>query len=369
MKKKRLVLVGGMCLALIIIASFLMPGCSKPVTAPAPAPATATATATATAPAKPIELSFQVMWPTNMATCKYAYLPWIKELEARTQGKVKINFQGTNALVPYQETLDGVRSGIVDICEIDPPGMAGRLSLWEVSTLTNPYRKEGAPYSRVSWELYKNVPEMSKGLENLKVLFTWTVGPVYLNTVSKPVRSLTDYKGMKIWSIGAVSGISCDVVGAVPVALSPSECFSGLQKGVVDGVGMAHLLAYDNGLWKIAKYITVQPMGMGNWPVVMNMAKWNSLPEDVKKAFEEVSGDYAVDFFDRAFNTGVTAIKKENPQIEFINLSQADKDKYAELIKPQVGEWKKILLSQGYSQETITRVLNEFNRLEAKYCQ
>ena len=201
------------------------------------------------------------------------------------------------------------------------------------------------------------------------MLFSWTVGPVYDCTYRKAIRSFDDYKGVKVWSIGAVSGYAREAVGMVPVGLGVPEVFTGYEKGVIDAVGMAHLLAYDNGAWKITKYITVQPWGMGNWPVVMNLNKYNSLPADVKKALDEVSGEYAVNFFDKAFNDGVAGIKKEYPNIEFIYLSQADKDKIAGLNKGQADAWKKVVMSQGYSKDTVDRVYDEFSKLEAKYCQ
>jgi TRAP-type C4-dicarboxylate transport system substrate-binding protein len=316
------------------------------------------------------ELSMQIMWPKSGTLVQSCYEPWIDAVAEATNGRVQITLYDLSGLAPAEEVLDACRDGIMDITEVDPPRMPGLLTMWETTSLINPYRKEGAPYCNMTWKLFEEQKElMSKGMDGLKVLYTWTCGPVYPNTYDKAIRTIDDFKGMKIWYAGSVSGLGYESLGATAVTLGQPEIFTSYEKGVVDGVGMGHILAYDDNLWGLTKYITVQPFQMSIWPVVINQKVWDAFPADIQEAIESVSGQNASDMFDTNMNAEIERLKKDNPQIEFIYFTDEEKDIIQEKAQIQRDAWMKQCLEQGWTEEEVLSVYDSVRALEAKYCQ
>ena len=117
-------------------------------------------------------------------------------------------------------------------------------------------------------------------------------GPGLLHK-KKPGRRLEDIKGMKRRSTG-LSAKVVKALGGVPVAMPQPATYEALQKGVVEGTFSP--IETLKG-WKQAEVIkyTTECTGVGYTTamfVVMNLDKWNSLPEDVKKIIEEISKEW-----------------------------------------------------------------------------
>jgi len=126
----------------------------------------------------------------------------------------------------------------------------------------------------------------------VKVLYLHAHGPGLLHT-KKPVRRLEDLKGMKIRATGLSAKI-VTALGGVPVAMPQGDTYDALKKGVVEGTfGPMEVLKG----WKQAEVIkyTTECYSVGyttTFFVVMNLDKWNALPPDIKKIFDEVSAKY-----------------------------------------------------------------------------
>ncbi|MCB2101032.1 MAG: C4-dicarboxylate TRAP transporter substrate-binding protein [Rhodobacterales bacterium] len=118
---------------------------------------------------------------------------------------------------------------------------------------------------------------------NAVTLAGYTATPFVL-MCSKPVTSLDDLKGKKVRVTG--SGVKLmEMAGATPVAMSPAEATTALQRGTVDCVlGSASWLK-SYGYQDVAKHILNFPMGMTG-PVLtayINRDTWNSLSDQEKQ--------------------------------------------------------------------------------------
>lgn len=105
---------------------------------------------------------------------------------------------------------------------------------------------------------------------------------------------MDDIKGMRIKSSGTSAKI-VQALGGSPVTIPIPETYDALQKGLADGV----LLNTDT--LKSLKYgdhchCTLENTGIGytlGFFIGMNKQKWNQLPPDIQKIFEQVSQEYA----------------------------------------------------------------------------
>jgi hypothetical protein len=111
-----------------------------------------------------------------------------------------------------------------------------------------------------------------------------------LQTISKPVKTLEDVKGIKIRSVGVMTEV-IKALGGVPVPLEMVDVYDSLRRGVIEGVTVdLSTLKY----WKFAevtKYVTADwQLGTGiTFYWVMSKRKWNALSPDISEGIHRGS--------------------------------------------------------------------------------
>ena len=133
MEKKRLLTrLGGICLALVLVATFSMP-----------------------IHAQPIELKFAHYSNPGHPMLEGIAKPWAKMVEEKTNGKVKITIYPAQTLVKMRDTYDGVVSGIADIAYGLTLVTPGRFPLSNVITIPfSPWTTSSELASQVVQKLY-----------------------------------------------------------------------------------------------------------------------------------------------------------------------------------------------------------------------
>ena len=236
----------------------------------------------------PIKLTFSIFFPPTHGQTKAA-MDWAKEIEKRTDNKVQITVFPGGTLTNAKQCYSGVVKGISDLGFSLFAYTAGRFPVMAAVDLPMGY-PNGKVASRVAHEFVKTFNP--KELDDVKVLYLHAHGPGLLHT-KKPITKLEDLKGMKIRSTG-LSAKVVEALGGVPVAMPQGGTYEALQKGVVEGTfGPIEVLKG----WKQAEVVkyTTECYGVGyttTFFIVMNLDKWNALPADVQKVFEEVSEKY-----------------------------------------------------------------------------
>jgi len=325
MKHKLITLV----LAIAVIASLVVVGCVKPAPLPTPAPA----------PTKPIELRLSFEWPESGLVYQKGWKPWIAEVEERTGGRVKIVPYFSSSLNPLPEAISACRTGVADIVELNYTVVPGQLDMHELLSQILP----STPWSRwgrIHWEIYKAFQQQYEAeVPGLKPLFTHSIGPAELAMMKSPIRSLEDVKGTKIMSIGKSAIDQLTALDFVVVEKYPPEFYTTMEKGVVDGCALTRSsYIYDWGMAPLIKYITEVHFTNVNHMPVMNMDKWNSLPPDIQKVFEDLGGVHATEIFDQAYYDADYVIipqeSKEKYGTEIITLTPEELARWDVLVRP-----------------------------------
>ncbi len=241
--------------------------------------------------AKPIQLTYSGFWGPTHPISKLAE-SWIKEVEKRTNGQVKIIFYPGQTLTKAAVTYDAVVNGLADIGLSCLQYNRGRFPIMDVINLPLGY-PSGAVTTAIVNEIFeKFAPEE---LSDTKIFYLHSHGPGFIHTKGDPIRKMEDLKGMKIRSHGPTAEmLKC--LGGTPVALPMPELYQALQKGVVQGgicpmegvqcfriseVTNTTLACYDIA-YSLAFFVN------------MNKAKWDSLPADVQKVIEEVNQEWII---------------------------------------------------------------------------
>lgn len=295
-----------------------------------------------------INLTYSIFFPPTHGQCK-AGVDWAKEIEKQSNGRVKINVFPGGTLTPAKECYNGVTKGISDIGMSCFAYTRGRFPLMEAVDLPLGY-PSGTVATRAANAFYQKMKP--KELDDVKVLYLHAHGPGLLHT-KKPVRSLNDIKSMKIRSTG-LSAKVVEALGGVPVAMPQGSTYEALQKGVVEGTfapietlkgwRQAEVVDYTTDCFDIGYTTTMF--------VVMNKDKWNSLPDDLKQVFENVSKAW-IDVHARTWDDVDVEGRKYTQSLgnEIIALSDAENKKWIAAVDPIINGFIETASQKGLDGE------------------
>ena len=156
---------------------------------------------------------------------------WCKELEKRTNGRVKAAFFPAGTLVSAIQIYDSVVKGVADIGFGIMSYTPGRMPLSEFIVLPNGY-KSGAQASRMSNAFYKKFKP--KEFDDVKVFYLTPTVPAFFHT-KKLVQKIEDLKGLRIKGDGNTSKVIA-ASGATPTTMPMLETYDGIKRGLADGV-------------------------------------------------------------------------------------------------------------------------------------
>jgi len=121
--------------------------------------------------------------------------------------------------------------------------------------------------------------------DNGYVLLGWAeVGWVYVLT-NKPVRTLADMNGVKMWMWEGdkVAEATFNALGISPIPLSVIEVLTSLQTGLINGAYTSPLAALVLQWHTRIKYMMNLPLADASGAVVMTKKKFDELPADLQE--------------------------------------------------------------------------------------
>ncbi|MCJ7546759.1 MAG: TRAP transporter substrate-binding protein [Deltaproteobacteria bacterium] len=301
-------------------------------------------TAPAFGQAKPIELTYSIFFPAPAPQTQVA-MDWAKEIEKRTNGRVKITIFPGGTLTAADKCYDGVAKGISDIGMSVFAYTRGRFPLTEVADLPLGI-KSGLVATKLINAYYKKFNP--KELKDVKVMYLHGHGPGFLHTKTA-VEKLEDLKGMKIRCTGLAAKI-VEKLGAVPVAMPMPDTYDSLKRGVVDG-SMAPQESLKTWKWGEVVKFTTESWGSAystGFFVVMNKEKWNGLPKDAKRIIEQVNAEWIErqgknwDDIDKAGREATLAAGNK-----IITLSKEENMRWAAAVSPILDGYVKNMKEKG----------------------
>jgi TRAP-type C4-dicarboxylate transport system substrate-binding protein len=214
---------------------------------------------------------------------------WAREIEKRTNGRVKITYYPGGTLTPAPQTYDSVVKGIADIGQTVLAYSRGRFPLTEVIDLPLGYTS-GYQATKMADAYYQKFKP--KEFDDTKIMYIHAHGPGLIQT-KKAIKSLDEIKGMRIKATG-LTGKIVAALGGMPTTMPMGETYDALQKGLADGVILPIEVLKGWRFGELLKctvknYGIAYSVGIG---VFMNKGKWNSLPKDVQQVFEEVNKEW-----------------------------------------------------------------------------
>ena len=318
------------------------------------------------ATAKPIILKFAYSMPEKKSVAA-GWEWWGDELEKRTGGKVKVEFYPGGTLFKISAAVDSVVKGVSDIGMI-APGVAKKrfqvLNLTTLPALGFPDTEEGNYVAGDAFMALTKFPAIQQESKGFKWLLPQMTPNYIIVSKKKKIRNPADLKGVKVGG----SGQQMDYVeslGGVPVKNSPPDSYMSLQRGVIDAVFVTWSQVLIYKLYEIAEYYVDFGFTMSSIPVIMNQKKYNSLPDDIKKAMEDIAPEARRACITNMFKGLKRARKSVNDKNRtIITPTPAEQKGWESGAEPLWNKW--ITKMKGRGVENPEGILNEWKRLRAQ---
>ena len=309
---------------------------------------------TGAALAQEITLKVHHFLPPSSNAHANLVVPWCDKIAKESNNKLKCQIYPAMQLggTPPQ-LFDQARDGVADLVWTLPTYQAGRFTKSEVFEL--PFLTLNATTaSPALWEyVQKNALDEFKGVK-----------PIYMHMHDGAVfhfgrigpKTLEELKGLKVRAPSRLGGKMIEALGMVPVPMPAPQVPEAIAKGVVDGANIPWEVVTPFKLQEITKFHVEVPNGMakpGNsiFAFVMNQAKYDSLPADLKKVIDANSG----------FETSKWAGKIfDQPEVEARKIAQDRKNTFITITPAEYARWKKAtdLVDEAWIKEAAAKGAN-----------
>jgi TRAP-type C4-dicarboxylate transport system substrate-binding protein len=289
---------------------------------------------------------------------------WCKEVNARTNGKVIVEFYPGQQLTKAAECYEGVVQEKSDLGFSVLAYTPERFPVMGVVDMPLGYTS-GKVATAVANEVYRTFKP--KELSDTKVMYLHAHGPGFINTRGKAVRRLEDLKGLRLRTHGATARI-VQALGGTPVPAPMPELYQMLKKGVVSGA--VHPTEAHAG-WKLAEvenYTTASYViaNTTTFFVIMNKDKWNSLPKDIQQIIEEINSEWVAqhgEAWDSSDTVGMQVFLNKGNSI--IGLSEREAARWKKAIAPIITNYIKYLNGKGLNgQEIVDFTIKTLNSMQ-----
>jgi TRAP-type C4-dicarboxylate transport system substrate-binding protein len=294
--------------------------------------------------AQQVTLKLHHFVPAQANQQKFWFEPWAKKLEQESGGKLKVEIYPSMQLGGKQPQLfDQAKDGVVDIVWTvsgSTPGRFPRLEVFELPFLSHAIGEKTAP---AVWDFYQVYAKDE--LKDVKALAVWGFGSGVLFTKDVVIKTPADANGLKLRASNRQTNDAFALIGAQPQSIPPPGVPEALAKGVVDGVVFPYDAVIPFKLDELTNRVS-EFGGDRNFYnsvllFVMNKAKYDGLPADLKKVIDDNSGAALSRDLGRKWDEwdkiGRAAVLKRNTPIHVID--GADLTAWKKATEPITAKW------------------------------
>jgi TRAP-type C4-dicarboxylate transport system substrate-binding protein len=208
---------------------------------------------------------------------------WSEQLEKGSGGRIAVKRFPSAQMGPTPQHYDFARTGQADVSWFLHGGTPGRFPLTELINL--PFMVGSA---EIGMKVLNDRELRAKYLDaehkGVRILMLFTHQPGGPHTTRKAIRTLEDFRGLRLRFASPTVRDFVQALGAAPVGVQPTEIADQLQKGTLDGTFMDYGgagIAFKLG--GTIKYSTELYAYVTSFGLAMNEDFWNRLPPDLKK--------------------------------------------------------------------------------------
>ncbi|RDL47297.1 Lactate-binding periplasmic protein [Ensifer sp. M14] len=270
--------------------------------------------------------------------------PQIDAFNAAANGQMEIELFYADQLVPTADLFRALQSGTLDAVQSDEATMASPVDI----AVFGGYFPFATRYSLDVPALFryyglKEIWEEAYGeVENVTWLSTGAWDPLHIFTVNKPIRSLADMQGLRVFGV-PTAGRFLSRYGLVPVTIPWDNVEVAMQTGELDGVAWCGFTeAYEVGWADVCKYALTNSV-TGAWfgSYFANTPSWQKVPPHLQELFR-ITIDQSHYYRDVWYWGGEAKLRVEGEKME---LTALPAEEWAQVIKDSEGFWDEVAAS------------------------
>jgi TRAP-type C4-dicarboxylate transport system substrate-binding protein len=240
------------------------------------------------AAADPVQIRFASPAPAMSPITVGGIQPWAKEVNEAAPDVIAIQVYAGPSVANFNNVYDRVTNSVVD-AGFATLGSMG-LKVPKTTVVSLPFEeKDSFNESIALWRMHKQ-GVLGDEYKSVHVMTLWTFpgGAIHSN---KRIRALADVKGLRLATGSRVTGDMIELLGAVGIAVQPTDYYVTVQRGLADGVviGWAQVTTFK--LEEVTKYHLDVSLGSTPAMTFMNTDSWAKLPDKAKETIEEFSGE------------------------------------------------------------------------------
>ena len=233
-------------------------------------------------------LVLRMSWAGTMEDFRgQSYQLFAKNVEERSGGAIRCEFFPSNQLGASKDVIEMISQGspIVETCSADFYCDYGCQDLM-LCNIFFTFSSIEKTFEFSDSEIFK---EMTAKVEpnGLKILnIAFCEAPRQLMT-TRPVKTLEDFKGLKVRIPSFVYGDFWNSIGAVATSVPLGDAYSALQTGILDATETTLNSLYNYSIHEVCKYGTLTGHTTAPGCFVMSTTIWNRLTEEQQRIIEE----------------------------------------------------------------------------------
>lgn len=295
--------------------------------------------------------------------------PWVKQIDADSQGRLKIEiFPAMQLGGKPPQLYDQARNGVVDIVWTLPGNTPGRFpstEVFELPFIASARAKANAPAAQEYGDAH-----LAKETEDVKLLSFWAHDAGLIHT-RKKIATMEDLSGLKLRNPTRLAGEALTALGAVSVSMPVPQTPEALAQGVIDGCVVPWEVVPSIKVHELTKFHTGVPgsptLYTTTFFLAMNKERYAALSDDLKAILDKNSGmafaQAAGKMWDEV-GAEVAEMVKKDPASVVAEITEAEKQRWIEATKPVHDKWQADMKAKGLDGAAL---IDAAKKLVAKY--
>ena len=270
--------------------------------------------------------------------------PQIEAFNAAANGEMEIELYYADQLVPTAELFRALQNGTIDAVQSDEATMASPVDI----SVFGGYFPFATRYSLdvASMFMYYGLDEIWKTaydeVDNVTWLSTGAWDPLHIFTVDKPIRSLEDMNGLRVFGV-PTAGKFLSRYGLIPVTVPWDDVEVAMRTGELDGVAWCGFTeAYEVGWADVCSYALTNSV-TGAWfgSYFANSESWEKVPPHLKQLYLTTI-DQSHYYRNIWYWGGEAKLRVEGEKME---LTSIPPEQWAQVTKDAEGFWDEVASS------------------------
>jgi TRAP-type C4-dicarboxylate transport system substrate-binding protein len=287
--------------------------------------------------------------------------PWADEIEKESGRRIHIDLEPMGTFGKAVDYIHMVETGGVEIAYAVQGYTPGRFPASSVMELPLLY-PDSVTGTKAFWQLYQE-GLLGKEYADVKVLSLFVLPPYGIFTVDRDVKELRDLRGLRVRSPSPTVGLALQRLGTIPLGIPVDVLAENIGDGLIDAIAFGwdtpHTINGAGGkktLEDQLKYLVDADFAAPALTIVMNKAKYEAMPEDLRKVIDAHSGrDFSISLakYREEHESLAKARLAKDPAHVVIALTAAQREEMKKLVAPVVVDWANALKKQGIDADRL----------------